>query len=74
MQENELEIHLPKAPDSGWGWIIVICTFLAGVFLDGIGYSYGILLIPIQEYFQTSKAAASLPISIYFGVMQLVGK
>ena len=32
----------PPPPDGGWGWVIVVASFLCNMVLDGIGYSFGI--------------------------------
>ena len=41
----------PAPPDGGWGWVIVAASFLCNMVLDGIGYSFGILLNPLMKHY-----------------------
>jgi len=41
--ENE---HEPP-PEGGWGWVVVFAAFLVICVLDGVGYSFGIFLLPL---------------------------
>jgi len=36
-------------PDGGWGWLVVAACFAATFTLDGIGYSFGMLMKPLKE-------------------------
>lgn len=40
---RDMSIWVPRV-DGGWGWIVVLGSFLIHVFADGIVYSFGILL------------------------------
>ena len=48
-------LDLPAPPDGGWGWVIVAASFLCNFVLDGIAYSFGVLLPPLVEYFDSSR-------------------
>ena len=50
----------PVPPDGGWGWVVVIAGFLCNMVLDGIGYSFGILLNPLMEHYGVGKGLMSL--------------
>jgi hypothetical protein len=50
------EILVP--PDGGWGWMIVLASFLSNMIVDGIVFSFGILLTPIHE-----ASKGTIPIS-----------
>jgi hypothetical protein len=39
-------------PDGGWGWIVVFSGFLCVFMIDGVGYSFGILLPYLMEDFE----------------------
>ncbi|GIY34632.1 monocarboxylate transporter 14 [Caerostris darwini] len=59
--------------DGGWGWIVVGATFLIRVIVDGFVYSFGIFFAEFLRYFQTTTAAASVVMSILFGVVNISG-
>ena len=50
----------PAPPDGGWGWVVVFASFLCNVVLDGIGYSFGILLNPLMDHYNVGKGLMSL--------------
>ena len=49
-----------KAPDGGWGWVVVISSFLIHFIMDGITYSLGTYLPIFTEFFNISHGAASI--------------
>lgn len=59
--------------DGGYGWIVVACTFLVGFIIDGLAYSFGILLVELLEQFHQDRASTVVIGSILTGVMYLVG-
>ena len=44
------EVLAPAPPDGGWGWVVVFASFLCNMILDGIAYSFGVLLNPLVKY------------------------
>jgi len=63
----------PPPPDGGWGWVIVAASFLCNMVLDGIGYSFGILLEPLMKYYDKGKGEIAMVGSILAGFIMLVG-
>lgn len=63
----------PVPPDGGWGWVVVMAGFLCNMVLDGIGYSFGILLTPLMKHYGVGKGLMSLVGSILTGVILLTG-
>lgn len=63
----------PPPPDGGWGWVIVAASFLCNMVLDGIGYSFGILLDPLMTHYGEGKGMISMVGSILAGAIMLVG-
>ena len=49
-----------KAPDGGWGWVIVISSLLIHFFMDGVTYALGTFLTPFVEEFNVTHAEASI--------------
>ncbi len=49
-------LELPPPPDGGWGWAVVAASFLCNLVLDGIAYSFGLLLPHLVESFGPGSA------------------
>ena len=61
-------------PDGGWGWAVVAAAFLANLILDGVCYTFGIIMQVLQEHFQAGKGKTALVGSMLPGCYLLVGK
>ena len=48
-------VELPPPPDGGWGWVIVFASFMCNLILDGIAYTFGVLLNPLVEHFDSNR-------------------
>ncbi|XP_053404599.1 monocarboxylate transporter 14-like [Mercenaria mercenaria] len=59
--------------DGGYGWIVVACTFVVGFIIDGLAYSFGIVLVELLEQFKQDRASTVVVGSILTGVMYLIG-
>ncbi|XP_060073573.1 monocarboxylate transporter 14-like [Ylistrum balloti] len=64
---------IPTPPDGGWGWVIVLASFMCNVIVDGIGYAYGVLLPEFAEFFNAPRSKVSLVGSLLCGVYLLAG-
>jgi len=60
-------------PDGGWGWVVMVASFLCNLVLDGIAYTFGIFLSPLMEDFNVEKGPMSMVGSVLAGTIQLVG-
>lgn len=59
----------PEGPDGGWGWVVVLSSFMCLCVLDGAAYTFGVFIDPLIEEMgggrgQTS-VAGSLLVSTY---------
>jgi len=66
--------ELNMAPDGGWGWVVVICSFFISVIVDGIGYSFGIVKGDLDNHFQTASSTSAWAGSLLNGVYLSVGE
>ena len=66
--------ELVKPPDGGWGWMVVLSSFLIHVIADGIVYSFGIFYIEFLHYFKAGKGETAWVGSLVPGVTLCVGK
>jgi len=60
--------HVPPVPDGGWGWVVVLGSFMIHVVADGIAYSFGVFVEDFVEYFQCSKSEVGGLGSMMLGV------
>ena len=60
-------------PDGGWGWIVMVASFLCCLVLDGIAYVFGVFMGPMQEYYEVDYATMAGVGSVLSGTIQLVG-
>ena len=72
-EEEEGEEAVPVAPDGGWGWVVVLAGFMVHFILDGINYTFGILLLPIVEDFDSDSGTVVWAGSLLVGVNMLSG-
>lgn len=61
-------------PDGGFGWIVVFASFMCNVIVDGIIFSFGILLPKISSEFDESKATTAWIGSLQTGFYLIVGE
>ncbi|PAV78646.1 hypothetical protein WR25_12817 [Diploscapter pachys] len=73
--EDKLEkVGIVQPMDGGYGWLIVLGSFIANFVVDGIIFTAGEALLPKWiETFNTSATSTSLTISILSGSYLLVG-
>lgn len=64
----------PPPPDGGWGWIVVLASFLCNVIVDGIIFSFGVLFPKILKEFNTSKGTTAWIGSLQAGCYLVIGK
>lgn len=60
-------------PDGGWGWMVVLGSFLIHVIADGIVYSFGIFYIEFLDYYKGGKGETAWVGSLVPGVTLSVG-
>lgn len=68
---NELE--KTEIPDGGWGWVVVLSSFIISMIADGISFSFGLLYIEFLEEFEASKSTTAWIGSLFIAVPLLSG-
>ena len=71
---DEVDNFIPEPPDGGWGWVIVASSLVCNIIVDGIGYTFGILLLEFVDFFHASKSKVSLIGSLQVGMYLCVGE
>ena len=62
--EEELE-------ETWYGWLVVGASFLCNMVIDGMGYSFGVMLQPLMHEFHVGAGEVSFVGSILNGVVML---
>ncbi|BHF83475.1 hypothetical protein SprV_0902661800 [Sparganum proliferum] len=78
LSNEELEINLeelspPVPPDGGWAWMVLLGSVMCMFFVDGLSFSFGVLLSDLQHSFETSKTKMSLAGSLIVGFTLISG-
>lgn len=60
-------------PDGGWGWVVVLSSFIISMIADGISFSFGLLYIEFLDEFQASKSTTAWIGSLFIAVPLLSG-
>jgi len=68
------ELTPPVTPDGGWGWMVVAATFVSNLIVDGVAYTFGIIMPELIAYFDASKGKTALVGSMIPGVYLIVGE
>jgi len=72
LADEEVE-EVPLPPDGGWGWLIVLSSFMCNLILDGIAYVFGLLLPAMVLTYDSNRATVSWVGSLLCGVYMLAG-
>ncbi|XP_044258335.1 monocarboxylate transporter 3 isoform X2 [Tribolium madens] len=64
---------LPPPPDGGYGWVVVFASFMCNMLVDGIGYTFGIFLPKLVDYYGETKGTTAWVGSLLSGMYLSVG-
>ena len=65
---------LPTKPDGGWGWMIVLCSFVLHAIIAGVTNSLGVFLIVFIEEFDAGRGDVGWISSLMTGMTFCSGK
>lgn len=71
---DDWEDYIPKPPDGGWAWIILVASFFNNFILDGITYCFGVFLAEYADYFNASVGATSFASALLCGFNLIIGR
>lgn len=58
--EEQQVVETKPIPDGGYGWVVVIASFMISFILDGIMYSFSLILVEIQQHFEANDSVANM--------------
>ena len=64
----------PTPPEGGWGWVVVASSFLMNLLVDGICYSYGVLLPELVLEYKVSTTVMSTAGALLLGTYMMSGE
>ena len=67
------EFEAPVPPDGGWGWVVMISSFLVMVIVDGVCYTYSVFFNELLDYFGASRGKTALVGALVPACYLLVG-
>ena len=59
--------------DGGWGWVVCFAGFMCNLILDGLCYTFGVMLDPLVDAFKADKSVIALVGSLMCGVYLMSG-
>lgn len=62
-----------RAPDGGWGWVIVFVSFMINLIADGVTFSFGVIYLEFINYFGESKSKTAWIGSLFLAIPLLSG-
>lgn len=60
-------------PDGGWGWVVMMASFFCNIIVDGIIFSFGLVVTNLAESFQVPVSTVSWVASLLAGFYLLAG-
>ena len=63
----------PEGPDGGWGWMVVLASFVCLCVLDGAAYTFGIFLDPLIEEMGGGRGQTSIAGSLLVATYAFTG-
>lgn len=72
-EKEDNDDKLPKIPDGGWGWMVVLSSFVLSAIADGISFSFGLIYIEFLDHFGESKSKTSWIGSLFLSVPLMSG-
>ena len=64
----------PIPPDGGYGWVIMLASFVCNVIVDGVCFSFGIFYLEFLQHYGESKSKTSIVGSVLNGMYLSMGK
>ncbi|RZF40010.1 hypothetical protein LSTR_LSTR002413 [Laodelphax striatellus] len=71
--EETIESAMPSPPDGGYGWVIVLASFMCNMIVDGIAYTFGVVMSDFVAYYGVGKGTVAWVGSLLSGMYLFAG-
>ena len=69
-----MSVDEPVQPaDGGFGWIIVLASFVISFLVDGVLFTFGVLLVGLMEELGESTFSVAILGGVFVGVVAIAG-
>ncbi|XP_065222500.1 uncharacterized protein LOC135847046 [Planococcus citri] len=72
-EDGDSEYCESKAPDGGYGWVIVFASFMVNLIADGVTFSFGVIYVELVDYFGEGKSKTAWIGSLFAAIPLLSG-
>lgn len=72
-EDGDSEYCESRAPDGGYGWVIVLASFMVNLIADGVTFSFGIIYVEFVNYFGEGKSKTAWIGSLFAAIPLLSG-
>ncbi len=73
MVTKDREEEVEERVEGGWGWVVVAASLACLCLLDGVSYSFGVLLAPLMAELQAGRVGVAAAGSLQTGIYALAG-
>uniref|UniRef100_A0A6P7GCK0 Uncharacterized protein LOC114340510 n=1 Tax=Diabrotica virgifera virgifera TaxID=50390 RepID=A0A6P7GCK0_DIAVI len=67
------DISETRPPDGGWGWVIVLASFVVNLIADGITFSFGVIFVEFLNYFGENRGTTAWVGGLFMAMPLLSG-
>jgi len=72
-KEKGVSVGDQEEPDGGWGWLVVVACFMTNFVIDGVTYSFGMLMKPLMAEMEGGSFGCATIGSIQTAVSFFIG-
>lgn len=72
-EEKEITAQISLPEEGGWGWVVMVTSFISICFLDGVIFSYGSLFADIRDDLSVEESLVALINSVLFALCFTAG-
>lgn len=70
---ESLDISEARPPDGGWGWVVVLASFVVNLIADGITFSFGVIFVEFLKYFGENRGTTAWVGGLFMAMPLLSG-